>query len=163
MMPVGAIFSEDRTHRYALWRCWKSDPKMLQYIGLNPSTANETKNDATIKRLISITKFNGYDGFYMTNLFSIVSRNPDFVVNHPDPIRDNDRHLIEVSKVCAYTVFCWGNFKQAVDRSKKVIDMFPDAYFIDRNINASPKHPLYIPTKTYIKSWKNAFDLIPRP
>lgn len=160
---TGAIFSEDRKYRYVLWRCWKQNPKMLQYIGLNPSTANEKTNDATIKRLIRITKFNGFDGFYMTNLFGIISTKPEILVTHPDPIGDNDRYLKEISEKSLHTIFCWGAFKQAYPRANDVVKMFPNAGCIDMTMENKPKHQLFIAGETNLKYYNDFFSLIPSP
>ena len=51
----GATFSADRRYRYRLWRHWSCGPVLL-VIGLNPSTADETRNDATIRRCIGYAK-----------------------------------------------------------------------------------------------------------
>lgn len=59
----GADFSNDRKYRYALWRIWDRTKPLVMFIGLNPSTANETENDPTIKSVGRISKNNGYGGF----------------------------------------------------------------------------------------------------
>ena len=46
----GACFSNDRIYRYSLWRRWDNGPT-LNFICLNPSTADETRNDPTVTRL----------------------------------------------------------------------------------------------------------------
>jgi hypothetical protein len=38
----GAEFSTDRKYRYALWRKWDAINPLAMFIGLNPSTANES-------------------------------------------------------------------------------------------------------------------------
>jgi hypothetical protein len=40
----GAIFSPCRTWRYLLWRNWDLSLPACAFIGLNPSTADETLN-----------------------------------------------------------------------------------------------------------------------
>lgn len=47
-----ARFSEDSKYRYCLWRTWTDDPMpgYVAFIGLNPSTADETDDDPTIRR-----------------------------------------------------------------------------------------------------------------
>lgn len=52
MIDSGAIFSPCREYRYKLWRTWDASKLPLNVIGLNPSTADETKNDPTIRRCI---------------------------------------------------------------------------------------------------------------
>ncbi len=76
-MNRGAIFSDDRQYRYCLYRQWNEGKPMVMYIGLNPSTANENKNDNTITKLIKISDKNEFGGFYMLNLFAWISSKPE--------------------------------------------------------------------------------------
>lgn len=139
-----AIFSDCRKYRYALWRIWDLNKPCVMIIGLNPSTANENKNDNTISKVIKIAKGNGYGGVYMMNLFSIVSSDPKVLQSDGlDLIGDNNDWLTTISGVCKDIVFAWGNFKEAEQRSKEVIAMFENPLCIKKNKNGSPKHPLY--------------------
>lgn len=167
MMPVGAIFSEDRKYRYALWRIWDTALPKLQFIGLNPSKAGEYNNDNTITKLIKITRNNGFGGFYMTNLFGIISPKPEILLTDVDPIGDNDRYLTEFSPNCTRVVFAWGNFKEAYAcdkrtalsykpcRADQVISMFEDhnKWCLAKNKSGSPKHPLYCLDNQKLIKW----------
>ena len=57
-LQTGAEFSECRTWRYVLWRRWgwHGFAKQVMFIGLNPSTADETDDDPTIRRCIRFAK-----------------------------------------------------------------------------------------------------------
>lgn len=140
----GAAFSECRKYRYALWRIWEKDKPFIMFIGLNPSTANETKTDPTITRVRSFATDWGYGGFYMMNLFSFVTAYPEELVKPESNDVLNDQWLRDVGEKCNMVIFAWGNFKQAVDRSKEVMAMFPEAYALVVNQNGSPRHPLYV-------------------
>ena len=63
----------NKTERYALIQEGKRD---IFIIGLNPSTADETKPDPTMRRTMQIAEFNGYDGFIMLNLYPQRSTKP---------------------------------------------------------------------------------------
>lgn len=140
----GAQFSEDRQYRYCLWRIWDVEKPFVMFVGLNPSTANEIKSDPTITRIKGIAEKNGYGGFYMMNLFGIVSADPKVLKSHANPIGENNGWLEEISVKCQDIVFCWGAFKEAKERAKEVIAMFPNAYCLGKNKDGSPKHPLYL-------------------
>ena len=60
LLKSDAVFSPDRLHRYGLWRIWDDDLPKVLFIGLNPSTADELKNDPTIRRCIGYAKDWGY-------------------------------------------------------------------------------------------------------
>lgn len=148
-----AEFSDDRAYRYWLLRAWDEGKPTAMCIGLNPSTANELNDDATITRLAGtdhsegLISNAGFGGFYMTNLFGLVTPYPQKLFDHPNALGDNDRHLKEIRMLCNKVIFCWGNFKVR-GRDKKVIEMFSDAWCFGRNANGSPKHPLYLPKST---------------
>lgn len=144
----GAEFSEDRKYRYALWRIWDETKPAVMFIGLNPSTANETESDRTITRVSTFASDWGYGGFYMTNLFGIVSSKPEILVTDPNPIGENDYWLNKVSAHCDIIVFCWGVFKQARTRAEEVKKRFPGAYCLKKTKEGHPWHPLYVSAAT---------------
>lgn len=141
----GAIFSDDRKYRYALWRIWDPSKPLVMFIGLNPSTANEAKSDPTITRVKSFARHWGYGGVYMMNLFAIVSSKPAILISDPDPLGENDIWIDQVAAKCDMVVFAWGAFRAAKTRSKAIIEMFPTAKALTINADGSPKHPLYVP------------------
>lgn len=138
----GALFTEDGLHRYRLWRIWDKSKPLAMFVGLNPSTANEAKNDPTIYNVIKFCERWGYGGFYMMNLFSIVSSDPKVLNTTTDPILDNDTHLKHVAGLCKHIIFAWGKFTQAQERRKAVEGMFPEAMCIGQK-DGHPFHPLW--------------------
>lgn len=93
-MKKYATLSEDRKYRYTLTRIWDETKPKVMFIGLNPSTADETKDDPTIIRCINFAKSWGYGGLEMTNLFAFRATNPKVMKNEKEPIgKDNDTWL----------------------------------------------------------------------
>lgn len=155
----GAEFSEDRQYRYALWRIWDDSLPLVMFIGLNPSTANETQPDNTITKVKKIAAHNGFGGFYMMNLFGLVSSKPEALDTHLNPIGDNKEWLYKIRHKCTKVVIAWGNFKQAekavslgIADVLKVASPYP-IYCLAQNKNGSPKHPLYCRDETIIKEF----------
>jgi hypothetical protein len=150
----GATFSRCRAYRFALWRIWDESKPFAMFIGLNPSTANETEPDRTIERVIRISKHNGLGGVYMMNLFPFVTPYPKHLQHcgHFE-ISYNDELLKNISKKCSEVVFCWGVFKEAADRAKKIIEMFPDAKCLRKTKAGHPWHPLYMKGTTTLISF----------
>ena len=118
------------------------------FIGLNPSTANEGKNDPTIRRVIQFANNWGYGGVYMMNLFAYITAYPIELKKCNDPIGMNNWHLNDISKKCKDVLFCWGNFKEAKERGNEISNWFTFAYCLGKNANGTPKHPLYIKSDT---------------
>ena len=67
-----AEFSKDKKYRYSLSRKW-SEKEQVLFILLNPSSGDDTDDDPTIRRLISISKNLGYGGFEVVNLYTIIN------------------------------------------------------------------------------------------
>lgn len=66
-MLRAAVFSPDRAHRYRLTREWYSDRPPFVVIGLNPSTADESQDDPTIRRCLSFARREGCGSLVMVN------------------------------------------------------------------------------------------------
>lgn len=138
----GAEFSKCQKYRYKLWRIWDSNLPLVMCIGLNPSTANETKTDPTITNLTGMLKILGYGGFYMMNLFAWISSKPNDLLTCKDPVGENDSKLKEVGAICKDVIVCWGNFKQADERIKQVLPNYPNAKCFGVTKSGKPFHPL---------------------
>ena len=155
----GATFSQSRKYRFALWRIWDRKLPLVMFIGLNPSTANETNSDPTIRSVGRISKANGFGGFYMMNCFPLVSTDPKALkpfylsANSFEQSQYSRNHemLQSVSLKCHEVVFAWGNFplvKELGIAEKYLLNMFPNAKALSLNKNGSPKHPLYCKSDT---------------
>lgn len=148
----GAEFSDCGKYRYKLWRIWDTELPKAMCIGLNPSKANANKDDPTINNLKRALWRLGYGGFYMMNLFSLISSNPKDLLICVDPLGENEIKLKEVDAICDDVIVCWGNFKQAADRIKEVLPNYPHAKCFGRNKNGTPFHPLALMYKGLINS-----------
>lgn len=137
----GAIFSECRTCRYALWRIWDKSKPLVMFIGLNPSTANESDDDPTIRRVKKFAFDWNYGGIYMMNLFAYITAYPEEIKKSYNLI--NDYWLTKMSLKCNRIIFSWGSFEEAKERAKEVVRMF-NGYALKINKDGSPKHPLYV-------------------
>jgi hypothetical protein len=141
----GADFSICRNYRYSLWRIWDKSKPLVMFIGLNPSTANETEADPTIESVIRISMHNGYGGFYMMNCWAYIATKPEELKINPMSEEWNNNMITVIASKCQDVVFAWGNFKIVRDmgRDKELMEMFPRAKTIGLNNNGSPKHPLF--------------------
>lgn len=144
-MRIGAQFSEDRAYRYALWRIWNEDRPIVGFIGLNPSTANERKDDPTIRRVTRYAADWGYGGLYMLNLFAYISPYPKDLETAQDPLGENDSWLSHYIPLCEKVVYVWGSFPQADARAKVIIERYPGGQCLGKSKMGNPLHPLYLP------------------
>ncbi len=140
----GAEFSEDGKYRYKLWRIWNDELPRAMCIGLNPSTANGSKNDMTITYLIKMLSILGYGGFYMMNCFAYITSKPELLQHNPMSDEINDNIITITAGKCADVIFAWGGFKviKQRGRDKELKEMFPNAKCFGKTADGSPFHPL---------------------
>ncbi|PCJ63084.1 MAG: hypothetical protein COA79_02570 [Planctomycetota bacterium] len=143
-MKTGAKFSKCRKYRYSLWRIWNEELPLVAFIGLNPSTADETKNNPTIKRCISFSKEWGFGGVYVINLFAYRATFPKDLLAYPEPI--GSRNISWIKKICekcSMVIGAWGNDGSHLNQSEKVIQLIPNMFCLNVNKSGHPAHPLY--------------------
>lgn len=140
-------FSPCRKYRYTLWREWDMTNKSyLMVIGLNPSTADETQDDPTIRRCIDFAKCWQFGALCMTNIFAWRETNPELMKKQSDPIgSDNDRWLKECSVDAGFVLAAWGKHGSHMARGAKVRQMIRAVHCLKLNKDGSPVHPLYQP------------------
>jgi hypothetical protein len=148
----GAYFSPDSEYRYALWRIWESQghSSNVMFVGLNPSTADEIENDATIRKCIGFAKRWGYGGIYMLNLYAFVSTDPRVMVHSPEPIGPgNDESFGYYRSHVGLIVAAWGNIEVRYrprigwqSRIKAVLELISrPVYCLGKTQDGSPRHP----------------------
>ena len=141
----GAVFSDCRKYRYALWRMWNEHMPIAMIIGLNPSTADQTRNAPTITRCINFSRSWGYGGVCVTNLCGFRATAPTELKAHHDPIgKENDAWVHEMAKGVAITVAAWGNHGKFLNRSDKFLTTLDQLHCIQMNKSGEPAHPLYL-------------------
>jgi hypothetical protein len=144
-IPKGAIFSDDRTYRYVLWRIWNRNRAILLSIGLNPSTASELNDDPTITRETRRAYDLGFGGLFKWNLYAYVSSDPDVLLGDGDFVgAENDLYLKQLIGLSSKTVCGWGSFPAVKNRASIILKMIPEPYCLGVNKDREPKHPLYI-------------------
>jgi hypothetical protein len=143
----GAIISPCGKYRYALWRVWSSNIKPLMVIGVNPSTADASKDDPTIRRCIDYASQWGMGGLLMGNLFAWRDKDPSVLPKLAEPIgAENDVWLIRMRDASQMVLGAWGrNGDVDIRRTAAVLEMFPEIHHLGLTANGHPRHPLYLP------------------
>jgi hypothetical protein len=153
-MRTDAEFSPCRKFRYKLWRVWDPELPYLQVIGLNPSMADETNDDPTVRRCIQYAKDWGYGGLCMTNLYAYRATDPKVMqaAYKAMTLRGLERmlnygHLIDVAENAGLTVAAWGmNAEPSVQREFLAVAHAGAVKLHHLGLTQSgfPKHPLYL-------------------
>jgi hypothetical protein len=142
-----AIFSEDRVYRYMLSRKLASHGKVVAFICLNPSIADEKTDDPTVKRCINFAKSWGASSLIIGNLFAFRSTDPNRLKITADPIGpENDSWLHKIVYQSDLVIAAWGNNGNLNGRANIVKDLFKDKLHVLRlTKHGLPYHPLYLP------------------
>lgn len=143
-IDAGATFSPCRAYRYRLWRMWSETEPAMAFCMLNPSTADESVEDPTVRRCIGFAKKWGYGGLVVVNIFALRSTDPKALYVHPDPVGpDNDGHICNVCETVPLMIAAWGVHGELNGRGKKVEAMLA-MKTMGRTKDGHPRHPLYL-------------------
>lgn len=167
----GAVLSNCERYRYLLWRRWNPDrpgQQLVTFIMLNPSTADATKDDPTIRKCIGFAKRWDFDGILIVNLFAFRATQPADLKREPSPVDEgpgwsngtNDNYIELAVENCQRVICAWGNHGSLLQRSEKIrrklLLNYPNRAFSLGPLTKviEPKHPLYV---------KYDIDLLPMP
>lgn len=158
-----ATFSPCRNYRYALWRTWSGASAGFQFVNficLNPSTADEMKDDNTIRKCIKFARAWGYDGICVTNLFAWRSTDRKAMMKVDDPIGpENDFYIKYTANNAHLVVAAWSQDGKHLGRSQEVLQMLPaDRLHYLRMGKSEPWHPLYLPDVSKPILWEKLLE-----
>lgn len=148
LMERGAVFSRDRKYRYRLWRIWDASLPSVLFVMLNPSHADERRDDPTLRRVMGFAREWGYGGVYVGNLFTLVSPYPSDLLKASRPRgRKNEEHLSTMLGQTELLVCAWGNatiLNALPNWKSSVVCRNAPACCLGLNRNGTPRHPLYL-------------------
>ena len=141
------IFSPCRKYRYCLWREWDMiDHSYAAFIGLNPSTADEIRDDPTVRRCIRYAKKWGFASLCMLNIFAFRATEPHVMREQAGPVGpENDRWIVECAENAGIIIAAWGVNGEHMNRGREVMSLLAGKLScLGKTKNGSPKHPLYV-------------------
>ncbi len=144
------MFSACRRWRYLLWRRWDASLPAVNFLMLNPSTADELRLDPSCTRARVYAEQWGYGALIVTNLFGWRATDPAEMRAARDPVgRGNDRAILGAAREARIVVCAWGNHGAHLERSAKVLALLGSAgvplHALRINGAGEPAHPLYLP------------------
>lgn len=158
-----AEFSPDpqRTYRYTLHRFLPEtspDQGLVNFLMLNPSTADENALDNTLRRCAGYTKAWGFHGFVITNLFAVRTRHPSIMKLFEDPVGpDNDAHILQQAQQSETVVCGWGVDGKHRGRDLVVKTMLKkngiDTFYLKLTQDGHPNHPLFLSSELHPVRW----------
>lgn len=149
----GACFDPTRHYRYTLWREWDAAGPRVTFIMLNPSTADATHNDPTIRRCIQLAQQWHFGALEVVNLFAYCATTPATLKQVADPIGvDNPGYMLDAIHSATLVVAAWGNWGYLHQQDQVVIQRVTAStplYCLGVNQSGQPRHPLYLRRDIY--------------
>ena len=125
--------------------------RRIAWIGLNPSTADESQLDPTLRRIRGFSEREGFNEFVMLNVFGLRSTDPAGLLEHPDPIGPgNFATIAKAVKDCPLVVAAWGGGKysdhcEAASQVQAVLRRISGRVVcLGLTAQGFPRHPLYV-------------------
>ena len=156
----GAVISDCGRYRYQLHRRWIGGEGYAVFLMLNPSTADSSIDDPTIRRCRRFAQDWGYEGLIVINLFAWRSTKPTELGRAADPVgKENDWFIREI---CSFLrnenagrrpeiVCAWGAHPAARQRAIDVLDILArekiSPICLGTTQGGYPRHPLYVESR----------------
>lgn len=157
-MNSSAIISDCGRYRYALMRRWDDNPP-LTFIMLNPSTADASLDDPTIRRCVGFAKREGCGAAHVLNLYAYRATDPKALLTCEDPVGpENDTYLLRHAWAALTAgrpvVAAWGVHAQS-QRVKEMLALVPelDLRCLGATKDGHPRHPLYVKGDQPLVPW----------
>ena len=159
-----AEFSADGRYRTVLERRWDGlpfgAPGVCAWIMMNPSTADETVDDPTVRRARDFTRRWGYGAMVVLNAFALRATRPEMLLICENPVGPgNDEAIAEWSARADRVIAAWGVFPKPLRRRNADLaailaraGVAPLALRVTSD--GTPGHPLYIAGDTVPLPWE---------
>jgi hypothetical protein len=154
--PGGAWFDPRRRYRYLLWRAWGDAGRLVLFILLNPSTADQDTNDPTVERCERRALAWGFDGLLVANLFALRTADPRMLREVGAPIGPrNDTAILLAQRLAGLTICGWGAHGAYRCRGQAFRERLkPPVYHLGLTRDGLPRHPLYVPYSVAPRRWR---------
>lgn len=164
---AGARLSACGAYRYELTREWGRPMFGIGgrclFVMLNPSTADGSEDDPTIRRCLGFAAQWDFDSLEVVNLFALRATDPAELYKHPDPVGpENDAAILAAAARANQIVVAWGGHGAHLDRAAAVARLLASYRLLALRTTREghPGHPLYVPASAgLIEWWVPATDL----
>jgi|AntDeeMinimDraft_5_1070356.scaffolds.fasta_scaffold33186_1 hypothetical protein len=168
---MGAILSQCGQYRYQLSR--DVTPRQVDdapagqtiaFFGINPSTADATIDDSTVKKWIGFTSRLGASRFVVGNVFAYRATKVKELASASDPFGPgNDAHIDSIVEEADILVPCWGargkiprELRTALDEMLgRLLSTGKPVFHFGRTQSGDPMHPLMLGYSTPLVPWPN--------
>lgn len=161
----------NRTYRYLLRRKWDESLPQVTFVMLNPSDADENKDDPTLDKCIKFAQNeNKYGSLEVVNLFAYIATKPGKLKKADDPVgQKNDLCILSATKRADLIILAWGawlgnvsarKYPSIKNRAEAVLNLISGQktlhclkltekeYPLGLTKQKFPRHPLYLRDST---------------
>ena len=152
-----ARFGDNDLYRFSLVHTldWFIAESTALFIMLNPSTADETHDDPTIRRCKDFTLRAGCGVLSVVNLSPRRATDPDDLImagpEEPEVWRANLKNILSEASLANKIVLAYGVNGCIEERDSKIVTMLLNLGYANKfwclgtTKNGYPRHPLYVP------------------
>lgn len=140
-------------YRYTLWRQAAGKPAVpwVLWVMLNPSTADASVDDPTIRKVRGFSERWGFGRFVVVNLYALRSTDPKALWSHPAPVGPSNDWVISqlITQGPGAIICAWGAHakRERVDEVTTLIYIRSNGIPVQSlglTKSGMPKHPLML-------------------
>ena len=154
-----ATFDSVRAYRFRLSRVWDPSLRRVNFVMLNPSTADAFKLDPTVRRCIGFARHWQAGSVEVTNAYAYRSTAPAGLREVADPVGfGNDDALVAAALAADLVIVAWGVHATYLGREAVVRTLLADAgvapHYLALTKDGHPGHPLYLSGAAQPQPWR---------
>lgn len=162
LVKMKATFSECGAYRYLLEHDYGGDGPVISLGMVNPSDANEEKNDPTMTKVDGFALRKRASKVIVWNLCALVNKDVRALRDHPDPIGPlNDQFIAQAIQGADIHIVAWGPAsklpKPLRSRWRQVVQVLDRAGATPMcwgtALDGQPRHPLMLAYATPLVPW----------
>lgn len=167
VVEATAWVSDDGRHRFYLSRKWGPGPSAV-FVMLNPSTADGTEDDPTVRRCLGFARRLGCTSLEVVNLFAWRATDPADVVKAQAAGEDitggepadvmlrlaaTEAHERGGAVIAAWGAGPAGLRSAMAQRIPAVLELIGRPWCLGTTRSGQPRHPLYLPATAPLTLW----------
>ncbi len=159
---MSAVISPCGKYRYRLDRSIGASGPVYAFFGINPSTADASIDDATVRKWTGFCRRWGASRFIVANVFAWRSTDVKALASVDDAFGDAiGDHTTDIISEADILVPCWGNTSKVPPKLQFAFDVLMDALtssgkpvmHFGQTKSGDPLHPLMLAYSTPLKTW----------
>lgn len=148
-------YSRCDRYRYGLSRQWDATRPALLFIMLNPSTADEFRNDPTVARCETRARTMGFGAVMVANIFAFRATRPADLRRAAAPNGARNDEVVDCwAQRAGMTIAAWGVHGGHQGRGPEVAKRISGSlHHLGLTKAGHPRHPLYVSFASQPEEW----------